>query len=390
MILAEMYAEPRNVVPFLPTLRPPRGDRRFIVNQPARLFTPDRPAEEWQARICDISRHGMQFVLDRPLTPGPHVRILWSGREIHGTIRYQQRQGKEYRLGVELSSSWDSLVSDVLAQQAEELRASNAALKRAEQHLVATAEALKKTNQELAVALDLAREASQAKSRFLASVSHELRTPLNGIIGFSQLLHDGVLGELSAEQKSGIADVLQSSDHLLTLINHVLDITQIESGKMDFHYEIISLQEVVGSAIDSLRTIAASKQLNLSLRVGPGTDRVQADPVRLRQVILNYLSNALKFTPPNGSIAVDVRPEDSRHYRISVTDNGIGIKSSDFPRLFVEFGQLCESEKAHEGTGLGLAITRRIVEAQGGEVGVESVPGKGSCFYAILPVSVVP
>jgi signal transduction histidine kinase len=369
-------------------MRPKRDDRRFVVNQPARLLTPDRPAEEWPARICDISRRGMQFVLDRPLTPGQHVRILWGGCEIHGIIRYQQRHGNEHRLGVELSSSGDSLVSDVLAQQAEELRVSNAALKRAEQHLVATAEALKKTNQELAVALDLAREASQAKSRFLASVSHELRTPLNGIIGFSQLLHDGALGQLTAEQKSGLADVLQCSDYLLTLISQVLDLTQIESGKMDFHYEVISLREVVGSAIDSLRTIATSKQLNFSLRVDPGTDRVQADPARLRQVVLNYLSNALKFTPLNGSIVVDVRSEDSRHYRISVTDTGVGIKSSDFPRLFVEFGQLGGSEKAHEGTGLGLVITRRIVEAQGGRVGVESVPGKGSCFYAVLPASV--
>jgi signal transduction histidine kinase len=222
------------------------------------------------------------------------------------------------------------------------LEAQTAALQRTETELMIHAQALKKSNQELAVALEVAREASQAKSRFLASVSHELRTPLNGIIGFSELLHDGKLGPVSADQKEYLADVLSCSNHLLTLINHVLDLTKIEAGKMEFHYQPVLLAENMAEAVDSMKAIAATKRLN-------------------------------------------VRPEDEYHYRIAVEDNGIGIHTADLPRLFSEFGQLGASEKAQAGTGLGLVITKRIVEAQGGSVGVESVFGKGSRFYAILP-----
>lgn len=362
-----------------------RSDRRFIVNQPASLSTHGAAGQVWEARIRDISRRGMQFVLDRPFTGGPHVRIAWNDRDIHGTIRYQQQQGGEYRLGVELGSSWDTLVSDILAQQAEELRQSNAALQRTENELMMYAEALQQSNRELAAALDAAREASQAKSRFLATVSHELRTPLNGIIGFSQLLHDEAVGPVTAEQKDCLSDVLSCSNHLLTLINHVLDLTKIEAGKMDFDYRAISLAEHVSGAVESLKPIAASKRQHVRLCIDPRLRIVQADATRLRQVVLNYLSNALKFTPEGGRITVDVRPEGNHSYRILVEDNGIGIRAEDLPLLFSEFGQLGPIWQAKTGTGLGLAITKRIVEAQGGSVGVESVFGEGSRFFAILP-----
>jgi len=348
-----------------------RSERRFIVNQPALLSMPGAPEQVWQARIRDISRRGMQFVLDRPFSDGPRVRVAWNGREVQGTIRYQKQQDSEYRLGVELNGSWDSLVSDILAQQADELRVAN--------------EALQRTEKELIEALEVARAASLAKSRFLASVSHELRTPLNGIIGFSQLLHDEAVGPVTDDQKDCLADVLSCSQHLLTLINHVLDLTKIEAGKMDFQYQRLSLAEHVGAAVDSMKSIAATKKLDVRLQLDPALDMVEADPARLRQVVLNYLSNAVKFTGEAGAITVDVRREGADHYRILVEDNGIGISAEDLPRLFSEFGQLGASEKAQAGTGLGLVITKRIVEAQGGIVGVESVRGKGSCFYAILP-----
>jgi signal transduction histidine kinase len=362
-----------------------RSDRRFIVNQPACLSTPGAPDQVWEARIHDISRRGMQFVLDCPFTGGPRVRVAWNGRDIHGVIRYQQRQGAEYRLGVELSSSWDTLVSDILAQQAEELRQSNAALQRTENELMRYADALQKSNRELAAALDAAREASQAKSRFLAAVSHELRTPLNGIIGLSQLLYDEAVGSVTAEQKDYLADVLSCSGDLLTLIDHVLDLTRIEAGKMDFNYKPISLAGHVSDAVESVQAAAAAKRQQVRLHIDSRLDIVQADPARLRQVVLNYLSNAMKFTNEGGCITVDVRPEGPGAFRILVEDNGIGIRAEDLPRLFSEFGQLGESWKAKAGTGLGLAITRRIVEAQGGNVSVESVYGQGSRFFAVLP-----
>jgi len=362
-----------------------RGDRRFIVNQPARLSAPGAPGQIWEARIRDISRRGMQFALDFPFTGGPWVHIAWNGRDIHGAIRYQQQQGDEYRLGVELSSSWDTLVSDILAQQAEELRQSNAALQRTENELIMHADALKKSNRELAAALEAAREASRAKTRFLATVSHELRTPLNGIMGLSQLLHDEAVGPVTAEQKDCLADVLSCSEHLLTLINDMLDLTRIEAGKMNFNYQSIPLAEVVANAVESMKVTAAAKRVDVRLCLDARLDVVQADPARLRQVVVNYLSNALKFTAEGGCVTVEVRPEGAGAYRILVEDNGIGILAEDLPRRFTEFDQLGPMWHAKEGAGLGLAITKRIVEAQGGRVGVESVYGEGSRFFAILP-----
>jgi signal transduction histidine kinase len=362
-----------------------RNDRRFIVNQPAYVSCASAPGRVWTARICDISRRGMQLMLDQAATLDSALSITWNGREIHAVVRYQQQRGGDYRVGVELLGSWDSLVSDVLALQAEELRQANQALQKAEGDLVAAAIVLRNKNQELAAALELASEASEIKSRFLASVSHEFRTPLNGIIGFSEMLYDGLVGAVSDEQQSCLADILSCSRHLLTLINQVLDLTKIESGKMDFQHEEVFLENVAREVMDGVKGIAAGKRIAMRLesdgRVGP----VHADAARLRQIFFNYLSNALKCTSDMGSVVVRLSAETPAWYRIEVEDNGVGIHPDDIPRLFTEFGQLGASEKAKTGTGLGLAITRRIVESQGGQVGVESTPGAGSRFWAILP-----
>jgi signal transduction histidine kinase len=341
----------------------------------------------WTARICDISRRGMQLVLEEEAEVDSALRIEWNGRQIRGTVRYQQRRGNEYRMGVELSSSWESLVSDVLAQQAEELRQSNYALRTAEEELVAAAEALRRRNQELAEALEAASQASEVKSRFLASVSHEFRTPLNGILGFSEMLYDAVVGPVTDDQKDCLADILTCSRHLLTLINQVLDLTKIESGKMDFQYEPVQLEAIAREVMEGVKGIAAGKRIVIRLEADETIGPVQADAARLRQVLFNYLSNALKCTAPCGSVTVRVAREGADAYRLEVQDTGLGIRAEDIPRLFTEFGQLGASEKAKSGTGLGLAITRRIVEAQGGRVGVESTPGVGSRFWAVVPLN---
>jgi len=362
-----------------------RNDRRFIVNQPAYVSCASAPGHVWTARIGDISRRGMQLILEEAAALDHALLIEWNGREIRGTVRYQQLRGGDYRVGVELSGSGDALVSDVLAQQSEELRQSNHSLQRAEGELVEAAAVLRRKNEELAAALELASQASEIKSRFLASVSHEFRTPLNGIIGFSELLYDSVVGPVTDDQQSCLSDILSCSRHLLTLINQVLDLTKIESGKMDFQHEEVQLENVAREVMDGVKGIAAGKRIAMRLeadgRVGP----VLADAARLRQVLFNYLSNALKCTSEMGAVVVRIAAEGPNSYRIEVEDNGVGIHPDDLPRLFTEFGQLGASEKAKTGTGLGLAITRRIVEAQGGRVGVESTPGVGSRFWAVLP-----
>ncbi len=240
-------------------------------------------------------------------------------------------------------------------------------------------------NEQLARTLEAARSATLAKSRFLASVSHELRTPLNGIIGFSELLFDQRLGPVPAEQLDVLADILASSRHLLQLINDILDLSKIEAGRMEFYPELHRLHDLVAEVRDVVRPLSEKKNLALTVEV-PLEISATLDGSRFKQVVYNYLSNAVKFTADGGSIAVRVRLEGEDRFRLEVEDNGYGIDAEELPRLFQEFGQLPNSRKAGQGTGLGLALTRHLVEAQGGKVGVRSQPGQGSVFFAVLPL----
>ena len=230
------------------------------------------------------------------------------------------------------------------------------------------------------------QEANRLKSEFLANMSHELRTPLNAIIGFSELMHNGKVGPVSDEHKEYLGDILTSARHLLQLINDVLDLTKVEAGKMEFRPEILDLPKVVLEVKDILRGLAAQKRLTVEAQVDPALSRVVLDGSKFKQVLYNYLSNAIKFTPEQGRILVRVTPQDAQRFRLEVEDNGIGIKERDLHKLFIEFQQLDEgSAKKYAGTGLGLALTKRIVEAQGGEVGVRSQVGQGSAFWAVFP-----
>jgi PAS domain S-box-containing protein len=240
-------------------------------------------------------------------------------------------------------------------------------------------------NEQLARALEAARAATTAKSRFLASVSHELRTPLNGIIGFSELLYDGRIGELAEEQREVIGDILTSSRHLLQLINDILDLSKVEAGRMEFRPERHRIETLVLEVRDVVRPMAEKKGIEIALEIPPdlcGT----LDPARFKQVLYNYLSNAVKFTPDQGRVTVRILLEGADGFRLEVEDTGIGIPEEEIPRLFQEFAQLPNSRRAEQGTGLGLALTRHIVEAQGGSVSVRSTPGKGSVFSAVLPM----
>jgi signal transduction histidine kinase len=217
-------------------------------------------------------------------------------------------------------------------------------------------------------------------------MSHELRTPLNGIIGFAELIHDEKAGSISGEQKEYLGDILTSAGHLLQLINDVLDLSKVESGRMVFRPEAVNVAVLVEEVRDGLRPLAAQKRITVTAGVDPGVSPIVIDAARLKQVLYNYLATALKFTPEGGDVTIRVSPEGPEWFRIEVEDTGIGIESEDIARLFVEFQQLdASAAKKYPGTGLGLALTRRIVEAQGGEVGVRSIPEVGSVFSAVLP-----
>jgi protein-histidine pros-kinase len=229
------------------------------------------------------------------------------------------------------------------------------------------------------------QEANRLKSEFLANMSHELRTPLNAVIGFAALMHGGKAGQMSDTQTEYLGDILTSSRHLLQLINDVLDLAKVESGRIELSVEDVDLGKVANEVKDILRGLAAEKRIKLGIEVDASLSKVRVDARMLKQILYNYLSNAIKFTAENGQVRMRMLP-DGANFRIEVEDTGIGIKHEDMNRLFVEFQQLDSgAAKRYPGTGLGLALTKRIVEAQGGQVDVKSAPGRGSTFSAVLP-----
>ncbi|HUF41397.1 MAG TPA: response regulator [Verrucomicrobiae bacterium] len=232
----------------------------------------------------------------------------------------------------------------------------------------------------------IVQEANRLKSEFLANMSHELRTPLNAVIGFAQLMRDGKAGPVSPQHREYLGDILDSGRRLLELINDVLDLARIESGKMEFSPETVQLSLAIDQVCMMLRSAASSKQLTIAAEVSPQVEDLITDAAKLKQVIYYYLSNAIKFTPDGGAISIRAMPEGDDLFRLEVRDTGIGIAPQQIGEMFVEFKQLeAGLSKKHQGTGLGLALTKKIVQAQGGRVGVASAVGTGSVFFAILP-----
>lgn len=228
--------------------------------------------------------------------------------------------------------------------------------------------------------------ASRAKSEFLANMSHELRTPLNSIIGFSEVLHDQTFGPLTSKQTRYVDNVLTAGQHLLSLINDILDLSKVEAGKMTVEARSFAARPMLDNALTLVKERALKRGLTLSLEA-PADLTVSADERMLKQILFNLLSNAVKFTEPGGRIAVTAQRAGD-DLCVSVADTGIGIKPEDQARLFTEFEQLDSGyDRMHQGTGLGLALTRRFVELHGGRIWVESEgEGKGSAFRFTLPL----
>jgi signal transduction histidine kinase len=227
--------------------------------------------------------------------------------------------------------------------------------------------------------------ASRHKSEFLANMSHELRTPLNAIIGFSQVLQQRLFGEINAKQEEYLDDILSSGNHLLSLINDVLDLSKVEAGQLELEVASFSLREALARGVVTVRELAARSGVRLSLEPAPDVDLVEGDERRLRQVVFNLLSNAVKFTPAGGSVVVATE-RVGEEVQVSVTDTGPGIAPRDRQRIFQEFQQANVGVTEREGTGLGLAVSRRLVELHGGRIWVESELGRGSRFVFTLPL----
>ncbi len=305
-------------------------------------------------------RHGLRACASRP--------IMGSRGEAMGVFAFfYPHSGEPVPYDIKLMETASDLVAIAIERQRQE--------------------AVSRKNQELSEQNLRILEASRMKSEFLANMSHELRTPLNAIIGFSQLLIDRKVGPMNEKQTEYMGDILDGGMHLLRLINDVLDLAKIEAGKMQLHREEMSVAQAMREVCDILMPMALGKHVTVQHSAGPDADVAHLDGRKVRQVLYNLVSNAIKFSKPGGKVDVRSRADERGGILLQVKDHGIGIRKEDMGKLFQQFQQLDSGSARHyPGTGLGLVITKKLVELHRGFVEVESEPGVGSVFSAYFPL----
>ncbi|HWZ97343.1 MAG TPA: response regulator [Candidatus Dormibacteraeota bacterium] len=304
---------------------------------------------------------------------GPNNEVLYIIHRVEDVtefVRLKQQGIAQERLAEDLRTQTGLMEAEIY-QRAAEVQEANRRLEAA--------------NQELIKAKEEAERGSKFKDQFLSTMSHELRTPLNAVLGFSDLLSDERYGPLNERQKRYISHIHTGGKHLLTLISDILDLSKIEAGRMELAPENLSLELAFSEVLSVMRPLGDKKSHTLSQQVQPGLV-VRADATRFRQVLMNLLGNAIKFTPEGGRIEINAL-RVGENVRIEVRDNGPGIPPEEQKRIFEAFYRLRESGARTEGTGLGLAITHRLVELHGGELTLESEVGHGSCFHFMLPAA---
>jgi PAS domain S-box-containing protein len=367
-------------------------DRILPLNQSAVRLLGKEPEQVIGKKIFDIFPQEMatQFSKDLRLTSKTGKTIMAdaklsvAGREIWASTSLNPIRNDKNEvvavMGVTRDITEQKWMEGELQEKNEQLDAQNEELRLQTEELMAQ-------QQELIESTEEAARANQLKSEFLANMSHELRTPLNVIIGFSQLIRDEVPGKINQEQKQCLDDVLESSQHLLNLINEVLDLSKIEAGRTELKLENVALAELIIPLTRSMMPLLRPKKQSLVVEIEEGLPPVHADKGKLGQVLRNLLSNSSKFTPDGGKLKIEATSHDS-WCRLSVIDNGIGIKKEDKERIFEPFCQLeYTPSNGKSGTGLGLAVVKQIIEKHGGQIWVKSEYGKGSQFTFNLPLA---
>lgn len=318
------------------------------------------------------------------------VFYLITNKLILQPVRVLQETAEKVAEG-DLDIRSDISTGDEFEQLSETFNTMLANLKQTEDQLRAVNRNLDLKLNQLAESNLALYESNRLKSEFLANVSHELRTPLNSILGFAELLHDAVEGLKDAKSQRYTQNILKSGRNLLELINDLLDLAKIEAGRMEVRVEPLSLGDLFEGLAGILKPLLEQRELSINTHIARDVPIIHTDPAKLQQILYNFLSNAIKFSPRGGRITLATSRETPDRIRISVTDRGPGIAPEMHRVIFEKFRQLDASvTREHSGTGLGLAISKELTQLLSGEIGVTSAPDEGATFWVIIPTRIAP
>jgi PAS domain S-box-containing protein len=361
------------------------GAERMLGYTAAEVMNKITPADISDPQELIARAMALSAELATPITPGFEALVFKASREIEDIyeLTYIRKDGSRFPAVVSVTALRDAqhvIIGYLL------IGTDNTARQLVEAERALLDQALQDKNAELESAKFVAEKANLAKSDFLSSMSHELRTPLSAILGFAQLMESGS-PPLTASQKRSVDQILQSGWYLLQLINEILDLALIESGKLSLSPEPISLSEVLHECKDMIEPQALKRGISVAFPQFDIPYFVKADRTRVKQVFINLLSNAIKYNRANGTVVVQYATIIPGRIRVCVKDSGDGLSADKLAQLFQPFNRLGQEASAEEGTGIGLVMTKRLIELMGGTIGVESTVGSGSVFWAELDLT---